>query len=117
MKPKTLDHCETSEASKARAEFVEKMRAEGGYVGDDEYGRLGMTLPGGGFVLLEERDPPGLLTPLERKRRAETVRYALATLGLERILPDETVQAAAKRWIRGEISLADLMMVCRNRLD
>ncbi|WP_404616336.1 antitoxin VbhA family protein [Rhodanobacter hydrolyticus] len=34
--------------------FATKMRAEGGYVGEDEYGRLVRTLPGGGVELFEE---------------------------------------------------------------
>ncbi|WP_158754678.1 hypothetical protein [Dyella sp. S184] len=35
-----------------RDAFVAKMRAEGGYVGEDEQGRLVRTLPGGGLELI-----------------------------------------------------------------
>jgi len=34
--------------------FVAKMYAEGGYVGEDEQGRLVRTLPGGGVEVIEE---------------------------------------------------------------
>jgi len=34
--------------------FVDKMRAEGGYVGDDIYGRLVRTLAGGGVEILDD---------------------------------------------------------------
>jgi hypothetical protein len=37
-----------------RDAFVAKMYAEGGYVGDDEQGRLVRTLPGGGIEVIEE---------------------------------------------------------------
>ncbi|MFC5527672.1 hypothetical protein ACFPPA_18155 [Rhodanobacter ginsengisoli] len=35
-----------------RDAFVAKMRAEGGYVGEDDRGRLVRTLPGGGLELI-----------------------------------------------------------------
>lgn len=35
-----------------RDAFVAKMRAEGGYVGEDDQGRLVRTLPGGGLELI-----------------------------------------------------------------
>lgn len=37
-----------------RDAFVAKMHAEGGYVGDDEQGRLIRTLPGGGIEVIDE---------------------------------------------------------------
>jgi hypothetical protein len=37
-----------------RDAFVAKMYAEGGYVGDDEQGRLIRTLPSGGIEVIEE---------------------------------------------------------------
>jgi len=37
--------------------FVAKMRAEGGYVGEDEQGRLVRTIAGGGIEILQ--DPSG----------------------------------------------------------
>jgi hypothetical protein len=40
-----------------RDAFVAKMRAEGGYVGEDEQGRLVRTITGGGIEILQ--DPSG----------------------------------------------------------
>lgn len=37
--------------------FVAHMRADGGYVGDDDEGRLIRTLPGGGVEIIEETIP------------------------------------------------------------
>lgn len=37
-----------------RDAFVAKMRAAGGYVGEDDQGRLVRTLPGGGLELIED---------------------------------------------------------------
>ncbi|HEV2679529.1 MAG TPA: hypothetical protein VGV14_03440 [Rhodanobacter sp.] len=37
-----------------RDAFVAKMYAEGGYVGEDDQGRLVRTLPGGGVEIVED---------------------------------------------------------------
>lgn len=78
----------TREASKAR--FLAAARGE--YQGE--------------FVTVH--DNAGI-TAEERQRRQEAVDGALANVGLEGFVPDAATQERARRWVNGEISMAELV--------
>lgn len=52
MRP--IDELDTPEIRRSQRKFVARMIVEGGYVGDDLYGRLVRTLPGGGVEFIDE---------------------------------------------------------------
>jgi hypothetical protein len=79
-----------------------QMRDEGGYVGLDEHDNLVRTLPGGGVEVIEISDA-------ERQRRQEYVDYARATVELEGFTVDDATKDRARRYITGEITLAELV--------
>lgn len=49
------------------------------------------------------------ITAEERARRQEIADYALATVGLEGFVPDAATQERARRWVNGEITMAELV--------
>lgn len=49
------------------------------------------------------------ITAEERQRRQEIANYALATVGLEGFVPTAAAQELARRWVNGEISMAELV--------
>ena len=79
-----------------------KMRDEGGYVGLDDQDNLVRTLPGGGVEVIEISDA-------ERQRRQEYFNYALVTVELEGFTVDDATKDRARRYVAGEISLAELV--------
>jgi len=52
-----------------------------------------------------------VISPDERKRREEAVRYARASVGLEGFIPDQIDEIHAQRFINGEIDLAEFVKV------
>lgn len=49
------------------------------------------------------------ITAEERQRRQAAVDGALANVGLEGFVPDAASQELARRWVNGEISMAELV--------
>jgi hypothetical protein len=53
----------------------------------------------------------GPLGDEERKLRQSFVDYAFATVGLEGLVPGKHALVAAKRWVAGEITIAELVSI------
>ncbi|XRD81745.1 antitoxin VbhA family protein [Dyella halodurans] len=59
-------------------------------------------LPGGGMEVIEGGEAA-------RQRRQECVNYALATVALEGFTPDDATKERTRRYVAGEITLAELV--------
>lgn len=51
------------------------------------------------------------ISPIERRRREAAVNFAFASVGLEGFKPSNASEMAARRFINGEIGLADFVQV------